>query len=197
MLASPAITQDELANLETQLQGVVTKAGASVLSCERWGKFRLAYPVNRNDYGVYLLLRFEASQLPTVVLENIRTILSVDQRNLVVRFVINMLDPKASLEYHRPPSLEETPPKEPGSFSRGEGRGRHEGRGGRPGFNRTRGPRPEGEYNRDNRGDRGDRGGSSEYRRGSSDRQRGYDAAPAHDKNESAGEHEMMNGEAE
>ena len=30
-----------------------------VVSFDRWGKYRLAYPVQKNDYGIYMLVRYE------------------------------------------------------------------------------------------------------------------------------------------
>lgn len=156
MLAVPEITQDETAALESQIQSVTKKANAAILSFERWGKYRLAYPVKKNAYGVYFLARLETTQEPHVALDALRSLLAVDQRTIVMRYVIDVLDTAGSLEYRRPPSLEETPAKEPSSFTRGErgeGRNRGEGRGPRGSFNR--GPRG-GARAENDRGMRGD-----------------------------------------
>lgn len=124
ILAIPEITQDEVTALESQLQNVIKKTNAIQLSFERWGKYRLAYPVKKNSSGIYFLVRFEIGNNPEVVLDGIRSLLAVDLRNVVMRYVVSVLDAQGSLEYRRPPSLEETPPKEATSFGRGEGRGR-------------------------------------------------------------------------
>ncbi len=59
MLVIPEITHDEAKALESQVESVVKNGGGATLSFERWGKYRLAYPVKRNEYGIYFLVRFE------------------------------------------------------------------------------------------------------------------------------------------
>jgi ribosomal protein S6 len=140
VLTVPEITQDESAALETNLGSLLKKEQGITLSFERWGKYRLAYPVKKNDYGVYFLTRFDIDN-STEALKALQTFFAVDQRALVMRYVVNALDPKTSLEYRRPPSLEETPAKEVGSFIRGERGERREGGRGGPRGAFSRGPR--------------------------------------------------------
>ena len=59
MLSVPEITLDEAKTLETHLERVIREAKGTIISFDRWGKYRLAYPVKKNDYGVYFLTRFE------------------------------------------------------------------------------------------------------------------------------------------
>ncbi|NBP14723.1 30S ribosomal protein S6 [bacterium] len=108
MLATPAITQDEASNVEKGIQEIVKEVKGSVISFERWGKFRLAYPVKKNDYGIYFLTRFE---VPTTqpVLETIKTAFTVKYNEIVMRHVVVKLDTKQSLEYKRPQSVEDAP----------------------------------------------------------------------------------------
>ena len=79
-----------------------------MLSFDRWGKYRLAYPVNKNEYGVYFLTRFEAPA-GTNLVESIKTLFRVKLHESVMRNVICSLDPKQPLTYQRPKSLEEVP----------------------------------------------------------------------------------------
>jgi len=108
MLATPAITQDEASNVEKGIQELVKEAKGSVISFERWGKFRLAYPVKKNDYGIYFLTRFEVPTAQTV-LETIKTAFAVKYNEIVMRHVVVRLDEKQSLEYKRPQSVEDAP----------------------------------------------------------------------------------------
>lgn len=112
MLAVPEITQDETTNLESELTKVIKKHKGSVIATDRWGKFRLAYPVRKNDYGVYFLTRFEVAEKPTELLEEIRSFFTIKAHDLVMRNHVQRLDSDASLEYQRPQSLEETPVEE-------------------------------------------------------------------------------------
>lgn len=116
MLAVPEITQDETKNIESQIEGVVSAAKGAMLSFERWGKYRLAYPINKNEYGVYFLARFEIADNSTQLLQNLQNLFLVKLNDLSMRHVVYRLDPKAPLTYQRPHSLEEAPAKMEGFF---------------------------------------------------------------------------------
>ena len=108
MLTVPEITQDETKNLETELDRIVQSAKGSTLSFEKWGKYRLAYPVRNNDYGVYFLMRFEMPQGATA-LDDMRSLFTVKLHELIMRTMMTRLDVDGSLAYQRPKSLEEMP----------------------------------------------------------------------------------------
>jgi|GEM_PF-1043365 len=117
MLTVPEITADETTALESQFEAIVKEHRATVLSFERWGKYRLAYPVNKNDYGVYFLARFEAGvQDYRALVDAIRVFLMVKNEELVMRHMIARLDENASLAYQRPESLEEVPARDSDTF---------------------------------------------------------------------------------
>lgn len=118
ILAVPEITQDEIKQLESHIANLVSKVQGNVISFERWGKYRLAYPVKRNDYGVYFLTRFEMDKSQASLLKDLQVLFAVKLNDIIMRTMIDVLDPKASLQYQRPHSLEEAPPKEAGSFMR-------------------------------------------------------------------------------
>ena len=44
--------EEETATLE-RLEGIITKAGGEVAEKDAWGRRQLAYPINKNNYGVY------------------------------------------------------------------------------------------------------------------------------------------------
>lgn len=118
MLAVPEITQDEIKQLEDRLEKTIEGFKGSIISFERWGKYRLAYPIKKNDYGVYILVRFEIAEKPTALIEELKTIFAVKLNEIVMRHMITKLDPTASLAYNRPHSLEDAPPREVGAFVR-------------------------------------------------------------------------------
>ena len=111
LLTVPTLTQDEAQKIEDQASQIIKKAGGTVISFERWGKFRLSYPIKNNDYGIYFLLRFEADQTGTM-LDDLRTLFSVKLHNLIMRTMVTALDPEQSLAYDRPQSVEESPSRE-------------------------------------------------------------------------------------
>ena len=116
LLTVPEITYDEVQNLERQLEKFIQDVQGTVLSFEKWGKFKLAYPVRKNDYGVYILIRFEVPE-GTSIMHDLRTYFVIKLGNLVMRDMISSLDIRKPLAYQRPRSLEEIPPsREVGVF---------------------------------------------------------------------------------
>lgn len=105
MLAIPGITEDEMTNFEKQYEKLVKESKGNVISFEKWGKCRLAYPIKKNDYGVYYLTRFEMEN-PQAFFKEIKLLLDVKYHELIMRTVTAKLDPKASLEYQRPDTVE-------------------------------------------------------------------------------------------
>lgn len=119
ILTIPEITSDETTHLEKEFGKTVQQAGGDVISFERWGKLRLAYPVNDNEYGVYFLSRFEVDEAKKQeLLETLKAFLAVKCNNVVARFMTCVLDPNASLAYERPESLEDAPTRDVGQFLR-------------------------------------------------------------------------------
>jgi len=115
MLTVPEVTQDEVKSLESDLDGMIKKVKGTILSFEKWGKYRLAYPIRKNDYGIYCLYRFEVDT-PATVLEDIKSHFVVKLNDTVMRSVMTQLDMKTSLAYQRPQSLEEVPTRDVATF---------------------------------------------------------------------------------
>ena len=112
-IAVPEITSDESSKVQNLLETSVKNVKGAVISFERWGKYHLAYPIRKFDYGVYYLMRFEVDEKgKNVLLDDIRNLFGVRLGDLVMRNVLVRLDPNASLEYKRPESLEEAPSKD-------------------------------------------------------------------------------------
>lgn len=114
MLTVPELTKDETVLIEKQIDEAVRKAAGSVISFERWGKYRLEYPVKKNDYGVYLLARFEIPK-GSQALQDLQTMFAIKLNLIVMRHMVHALE-SPSLVYQRPKSLEEAPES-------GDGRG--------------------------------------------------------------------------
>lgn len=115
ILTIPEITKDEVSTLEFQIDKLIKQINGSIISFERWGKYRLAYPVTRNDYGVYFLIRFEVEDKRTIV-KDLNSLFSVKFSGIVVRNVVRSFAANQSLEYQKPPSLEDTPRRHISSF---------------------------------------------------------------------------------
>tara|TARA_B100000674_G_C37680464_1_gene841286 strand:- start:107 stop:643 length:537 start_codon:yes stop_codon:yes gene_type:complete len=109
-LASPEITKDESENIKSHFSKSIRAHKGDMLSFERWGKYRLAYPVNKNEYGVYFLTRFEVEQdQKNKLIAALKEAFVFKFDNLVMKSHFEKLDSTASLEYRRPESLEDNP----------------------------------------------------------------------------------------
>lgn len=104
VLTVPEVTKDELKQMENQLDRLIADEKGSTISFERWGKFRLTYPIRRNEYGVYCLMRFEG---PGSLVKSIRDFFAVQLHDIAMRHVVTRLD-SDTLAYQRPKSLEES-----------------------------------------------------------------------------------------
>ena len=62
ILSVPEITKDECSWLEMETSKIIEKSDAVLISFDKWGKYRLAYPIQKNGYGVYFLVRFETEK---------------------------------------------------------------------------------------------------------------------------------------
>ena len=119
MLAIPEITKDEMSSLESQVEQAIKKLKGSVISFERWGKYRLAYPVRKNEYGVYFLMRFEVGQDHSkTIAHDLNDLFAFKKADVIMRSMTTALSPHQSLIYQKPESLEDTPSRDVDSFLR-------------------------------------------------------------------------------
>ena len=109
ILARPEITQDELALLETQFDKLVSSSTKGKLSSfDRWGKYRLCYPVGKNEYGIYILARYELDSTGALgeVFKNVDTFLKIKCNDFVMRHVHIKLAKNAPALYQKPDALD-------------------------------------------------------------------------------------------
>lgn len=110
MLAVPEITESEISAIENTFSKIVKDAKGKMVSWEKWGKYLLAYPVNKHTYGVYVLARFEIPvEAKTAVNEEIKSIFSIKYNTIVSRYMTSVLSSTTGWEYKRPTPLDETP----------------------------------------------------------------------------------------
>ena len=113
MLARPDMTSDEIANLEAAIDKNIVDAKGKVITFDRWGKYRLAYPVEKNAYGQYMLSRFEVTQdSKGALLKDLDTLLKIKWNEQIVRFVTKLLDPDAPLTYAKPEPVDSSESRE-------------------------------------------------------------------------------------
>ncbi len=57
-IASPDATEDQLTELQTLVEGIITKANGTIDKTDVWGRRRLAYQIGRHKEGHYVVLLF-------------------------------------------------------------------------------------------------------------------------------------------
>lgn len=117
MLTTPGITGDEMGGLERKFEELLKKFKGTLVSFDRWGKCRLAYPVKHHDYGVYYMARFEIDQSQTFFKE-IKLLLDVKYNELVMRTTSVKIDAKKTFTDFRPEAVEDLPTRNVDQFLR-------------------------------------------------------------------------------
>ncbi len=91
-IVHPALESGRLKDLVLSIEKSLVSLGGKTCIIEVWGKKKLAYPINKEKYGMYILLQFEADGSKNkefnLVLEHNTNILSylttkIDQNQLL------------------------------------------------------------------------------------------------------------------
>jgi small subunit ribosomal protein S6 len=118
MLAVPEITKDEASALEKTIDKLIKDTKGSLISFERWGKYRLCYPVRKNEYGVYFLTRYETDKANAdSLVKAISDLFKLKYHEIVMREMTSRLL-GTDLTYVKPDSLEDIPTRDVDSFLR-------------------------------------------------------------------------------
>lgn len=112
----------DISTLEKQVSDLVKTGKGSLKSFDKWGRYRLAYPIRKKDYGVYALVRYEVADEAAPFFKKFETHLRVKCNDLVMRHVHVRLTPEEfAAEYVRPESVEQAAQNE--SFRKDDRRG--------------------------------------------------------------------------
>ena len=107
ILARPEITEDELAQLEHHFHDHLTGDNGCITAFDKWGKLRLAYPVKNNDYGFFILVRYETSEEYHIgFIKELATFFKIKCNDFVVRYVTIKLKKNTPTTYTKPESTD-------------------------------------------------------------------------------------------
>ena len=106
MLRSSHTTDDEIAGLEKALRSELKSSKGTVGTFDKWGKYRLAYPVRKQEYGMYLLARYTVdSESP--FFKSFEHHLRVKCNEFVMRHVnVALTDEQFNADYIKPEPLD-------------------------------------------------------------------------------------------
>jgi small subunit ribosomal protein S6 len=109
-MTDPNLTEEETDAIAALVESIVTSSGGKVLKTEKWGKRRLAYPVDHREEGIYTLLLLECP--PEQVKEIDRRYRMNDRilRHLTVRMEDESQLGPSPMMRPRPAERDEIPP---------------------------------------------------------------------------------------
>ena len=85
MIISPEIAEEDVPGRIEKVSEFITSRGGEITEVERWGKRKLAYPINNFKEGNYVLSRFKFQPDNTVELEASLKISEDILRHMLVR----------------------------------------------------------------------------------------------------------------
>ena len=92
-ILTPVLSDDQMKETVEKFKGVLTNAGAEIISEENWGLKKLAYPIDKKTTGFYVLIEFNAAP------ETIKTLEIAYRRDeKVLRFLTVKME-KYAAEY--------------------------------------------------------------------------------------------------
>lgn len=107
LLTPTEITDGDLSMIEKYFDQLVTDANGKFESFDKWGKYRLAYPVEKHNHGIYILVRY---QLPAEVVNRIVTemdrFLKIKCHEIILRHVNIRLRANAQVAYQKPEPMD-------------------------------------------------------------------------------------------
>jgi ribosomal protein S6 len=108
ILAHPDLKKDDEQKIEKLFEELTSNKDCELISFERWGKYSLTYPVRKEDYGIYFLVRYSLPKdLANKYLHEVHDFFKIRCSETVMRYVHKALAEGASLEYQKPLSMDE------------------------------------------------------------------------------------------
>lgn len=130
MLLRTEATGDEIKFLQDAIEKRVAKAAGEMVAFDKWGKLRLAYAVQKQEYGQYILARYSLPEVAAVDFEKeLNGFFRIKCGDFVMRSITVALEGAPTPDYKRPEAVD---------AAGGATGGRFRGRGGPHGM---RGPR--------------------------------------------------------
>src|SRR5664279_3979505 len=84
-ITPPDSSEETLADLQTQVAAVVERFGGNIEKTEPWGRRRLAYEINRQREGNYVLQVINGPGEMTAELDRRLRVVDVVMRHLIIR----------------------------------------------------------------------------------------------------------------
>ncbi len=94
VIVNAALEDDQIEITLKKIEDNIQANGGSILDADKWGRKRLAYPIQKSKSGYYAVYRFEA---PSKLIAKLERHYQLDET--IVRYLTIVLDKKA-LEFY-------------------------------------------------------------------------------------------------
>ena len=84
-VVSPDATEEQVADLQTQVESIVQRLEGQVVQVDNWGRRRLAYEIGKHKEGTYVLLVLMGSGELMKEIDRRLKVFEIVMRHLVVR----------------------------------------------------------------------------------------------------------------
>jgi ribosomal protein S6 len=117
ILLPTQVTADEFSMIEKFFEKVMSDAQGKLVAFDKWGKYRLSYPVRKNEYGVYLLVRYDIPEHHSMqISEKVSDFLKIKCNEVVMRYVTVRLKKDAPSIYKKPDAIDAGKPADLDTF---------------------------------------------------------------------------------
>lgn len=89
VILNATLEDEQIESTLTRIQEILKTNGADISEVEKWGRKRLAYPIQKSKSGYYAVLRFEAS---SEIISELERIYRLDEN--IVRYLTITLGKK-------------------------------------------------------------------------------------------------------
>ncbi|MBE3520193.1 MAG: 30S ribosomal protein S6 [Firmicutes bacterium] len=89
----PDLDEEKVSSIISRYQDIITSTGGQVKKQDKWGKRRLAYEIDHQREGVYVLITFEGEPALTKELDRLMKIDADVLRHMIVRASPSSLEP--------------------------------------------------------------------------------------------------------
>lgn len=107
LLIRTEVTDNDVSMIEKQLDKLVSETQGKLNSFDKWGKYRLAFPVKKNTHGVFILARYDIPETTaTNVLLEFDRFVKIKCNETVLRHVNIRLAENAPTTYNKPDPID-------------------------------------------------------------------------------------------
>ncbi len=103
ILINATLDDQQIESILSRIKDFITNNGGQIREIENWGRKRLAYPVEKNKIGYYVIFRFDA---PGDIVAKLERTYSLDEQ--ILRFITSNLSNDALEQIEKNKTLSAT-----------------------------------------------------------------------------------------